>query len=255
MSDVTASTVQEWILFLEANEFSFNEELHNLRSEKKRIECLPFDGVSKKHGWFLTYCDVSAGEWNLAHPFGYVDSYAPLVRAFPSGETFHLLVPKNDLSRIESIVGTDASEDLIWFIDSIEASNQEARIDEGKDFEFLSGYDFRFFDVDFQAADDRTSPPYFPRAYLLENNSVVSMVKATHVTKNSVEVYIETVPRLRDKGLGAWLLERVRARIRLMKKRMIYVVSSHNFPSLRVAEKLGLARMQILSRIAFTKAL
>ena len=86
-------------------------------------------------------------------------------------------------------------------------------------------------------------------AYLMHEGSIAAMVRPVRVTPHSVEVYIETVPHLREKRLATWLLQTYRRSLRAAGRCLLYVVSSQNTASLRVAAHLGLHPYQTLLRI------
>lgn len=216
-----------WQAFFQAHEWEFNEEYSHALAGKKRIECLPADGCAARPaaGWFLTWADTEAGEWNLAHPFGHPSTYLTFLPSFPAGE-WQLLIPEADLETARQAGLPHPTETLVW---------HREPDDLGADRLPMPECDLRF------QGDN---------AYFLRDGTIASLVKAIHVTPRTVEAYVETVPDSRGKGLATALLQAFSDYHRAAGRSLIYVVATTNAPSLRVAQKFGLKPYQRLSRVA-----
>ncbi len=239
---------REIMEFLMKDELGFNEEIHNLASGAKLIEMLP-PGPPGKSGWVLTFAETAAGEWNLAHGFGSCGDLMLLLKRFPRGEEFQLLVPADFSKEFSDHLGKPPVEDLIWFRDGLGDSGRKAA-EKG-----LSSFpgDLKLV-VKEEAEGVEVGPGdpwYHLNLYLTERDAIVSLVKTIHSTPHSVEVYIETSPGSRGKGLGRWLLGRFIEMIQERGIRLIYVTSEANPASMRVAGYNGLVRHQVLSRFPF----
>lgn len=218
-----------WHAFLEAHEWEFNEEYSHFLAGKKKIECLPADGCSHRPaaGWFLTWADTDAGEWNLAHPFGHPLSYLSFLPAFPPGE-WHLLIPDPDLETARQEGLPQPTETLVWHREPDEV---------GADRLPTPAYDLRL------QGDN---------AYFLRDGTIACLVKAIHSTPNTVEAYVETVPDSRGQGLATALLQAFCDFHRSAGRGLVYVVATSNTASMRVAQKFGLKAYQRLCRIPVT---
>jgi ribosomal protein S18 acetylase RimI-like enzyme len=243
------SRKSEWLAFLLAREEFFQEEIHYLHTGKKPVECLPEDGCQRGAGWFLTWSDIGAGEWNLAHPFGTREDWASLLPQFPVDQEFHLLIPSDDADWFCQTYSLPRVELLHWHCDNGKESLTDSDLVKEIDFE---NFTLKFLE------NPENSPEGGPgfwglKGYVLRDQSIVSLVKTIHVTPRTAEVYIETLPEFRDRGLGSFLLGEMQKRIHNRGLRMIYVVSADNAPSLRVAAKRGLSIYQTLARIPYMK--
>ncbi|MFZ2960331.1 MAG: GNAT family N-acetyltransferase [Candidatus Ozemobacteraceae bacterium] len=89
------------------------------------------------------------------------------------------------------------------------------------------------------------------RGYVLQESSIAALVRVIHETPETIEIYVETLPQLRGQGLATALVTELRQRARAAGRRLIYVVSDENPPSLRVAEKIGLKPFAWLFRIPY----
>lgn len=238
-----------WLDFLAANEERFNEEFHLLTTGRKLVECLPSDAVQAGSGWFLVHADTRAGEWNLAHAFGAPTEYLRHLHLFPECDEFHLLVPLTDAPAVSAVLGTDAVEHLIWFRDlgasgaSTASAGHTSCVD---GLEILH----RAENVGGLAAGAEDT--VYDAIYAREDGSVVGLVKCIHLTPHTAEVYIETSPGWRNRGIASRLLAEMLRRMRRRGLRLLYVVSANNAPSLRIAEKADLKPFQTLSRFPFT---
>jgi len=216
--------------FFEAHEWEFNEEFSHVLAGKKRIECLPADGYVHKPaaGWFLTWSDTAAGEWNLAHPFGHPLSYLPFLSEFPPGE-WHLLIPEADMETARQAGLLTSTETLVWHRepDGFGADRLPA-----------PAYDLRF------QGDN---------AYFLRDGAIACLVKAIHTTPRTVEAYVETVPDSRGQGLATALLQAFCDYHRGAGRSLIYVVATSNPASMRVAQKFGLKAYQRLCRVPWRR--
>lgn len=238
-----------WLGFLASHEEGFNEEFHLLATGRKHVECLPPDGVHAGSGWFLVHADTQAGEWNLAHAFGRPAEYLEHLRLFPAQVEFHLLVPLTDAPAASVLLGTDAVEHLTWFRDS--GTSGMPTVSAGH-VSSLDGLEFihRAENADGLAAD--TGDSFYEAIYAREHGSVVGLVRCIHLTPHTAEVYIETSPGWRNRGIASRLLGEMLKTVRRRGLRLLYVVSADNAPSLRLAEKAGLKPFQTLSRFRFT---
>ncbi|MBI3039976.1 GNAT family N-acetyltransferase [bacterium] len=233
-----------WLNWLQDHEENFNEELHLLLTQGV-VKCLPSDGYIKGAGWFLRFADVEAGEWNLAHPFGSVNSYVQFLRDIPASTFFHLLVPIEDLETLKQNGVPDPEERLIWHRDILKKPEKKLAETSSSLPPGFQG-ELKFFET------PNEDGLWNLKGYLLKNNSIVSLVKPIHVTPHTVEVYIETAASFRGMGLGTWLLAEYRKRLRVKGFRMVYVSSETNFSSRMVAKKIGLEPYQVLARIPFS---
>lgn len=240
---------REWLVFLAAHEEGFNEEFHLLATGRKCIECLPQDAVGGGAGWFLAHADVEAGEWNLAHAFGPCAKYLKHLCLFPERTEFHLLVPLTDAPTVSAFLEADAVEHLIWFRDP--GTSDVTSISAGHP-TTIDGLEIlhRAENADGVAAD--TGETVYEAIYAREKGSVVGLVKCIHLTPHTAEVYIETSPGWRNRGIASRLLGEMLRCQRQHNLRLLYVVSAENAPSLRLAEKAGLKPFQTLSRFRFT---
>lgn len=237
----------DWLKFLLNDEFGFNEEVHLLGSREKKIEALPPDGHLRGAGWFLTWSDTEAGEWNLAHAFGDPLLYAGDLSEFPVGVTFQLFVPLADAESFSRASQLPMAERLIWHRSEIPglpvpgAAGGETRFD-------LPPFSRRFLQ------ETPAGPFQWPlKAYLLRDNSVVCLIKSIHATPGTVEVYIETIPEIRNQGSGSYLLQEVLKIVHRHQRRLIYVTSETNLPSIRVAAKAALKPYLEMGRFPFTR--
>ncbi len=238
-----------WLDFLATHEERFNEELHLLTTGRKHVECLPPDAVQEGSGWFLVQADTQAGEWNLAHAFGTPAEYLKHLRLFPEQGEFHLLVPLTDAPAVSAFLGADALEHLTWFRDpgTSGVTTGSAGLRSSVDgLEYLH----RAENADGLAAD--AGDTVYEAIYARENGSVVGLVKCIHLTPHTAEVYIETSPGWRNRGIAGRLLGEMLRSVRRHGLKLLYVVSADNGPSLRLAEKAGLKPFQTLSRFRFT---
>ncbi|MBF0499464.1 MAG: GNAT family N-acetyltransferase [Candidatus Riflebacteria bacterium] len=223
----------------------FNEELSNLSGDGSRVVCLPEDGHLNGAGWFLTYADVESGEWNLAHPFGTPSSYASLLQQFPRDVDFHLLVPETDFETFRTFCSTEPVEILIWHRDEGARCNESnEHIMSGEIYNTPDGYTWRFL-------KSESGRMHGFRGYLLHDDSIAALVRVIHETSDTIEIYVETLPNLRNQGLATALVVEMRERARAAARRLIYVVSATNAASLRVAEKAGLTPFARMLRILF----
>ncbi|HOT29111.1 MAG TPA: GNAT family N-acetyltransferase [Candidatus Ozemobacteraceae bacterium] len=239
-----------WLEFLAGHEEAFNEEFHLLTTGRKHVECLPPDGVHAGAGWFLVHADTQAGEWNLAHAFGRPTEYLEHLRLYPPQVEFHLLVPLTDAPAVSSYLGTDSIEHLTWFRDAGTPWMPSTTAGHGSS---ADGLEFlhRAENADGLAAG--TEDALYEAIYAREHGSVVGLVKCIHLTPHTAEVYIETSPGWRNRGIASRLLGEMLRRMRRRGLRLLYVVSAENAPSLRLAEKAGLKAFQTLSRFPFTR--
>lgn len=239
-----------WLEFLAANEDGFNEEYHLLTTGRKPVACIPPDGVEEGAGWFLVLADTQAGEWNLAHAFGSPAKYLKHLYLFPEHVEFQLLVPLMDAPTVSACLGADAVEHLTWFRDPGIASVPTVATDPHVS---VDGLEFlhRVENADGLAAGDEETA--YEAIYARENGSVIGLVKCIHLTPHTAEVYIETSPGWRNRGIASRLLVEMLRSVRRRGLRLLYVVSADNAPSLRLAEKAGLKAFQTLSRFRFAK--
>ena len=242
---------QRWLEFLLKDEFAFNSEIHLLGSGEKPVDCLPEDGVESGCGWFLTFSDTEAGEWNLARPFGESEEYLKILTQFPPKVPFHLLVPLSDADTTLKKRGLIKSENLIWHRSVGESTEIPfLELDDKKE-EFLFSETTGELRLKFLEEEPGDLYKWKLKGYLLKDDSIVSLVKTVHATPESVEVYIETIPGRRDLGLGTQLLKEFAKRVHNAGRTLIYVVSEENSPSLKVAAKVGLKPYMTLARIPF----
>ena len=236
----------EWLEFLEKNEQTFNEELHLLGSGEKQVEFLPVHSHQTQSGWILTYSDTDAGEWNLARAFGRPEIYQPLLKDFPGGIEFQLLVPENESALFMNFSGLKKKETLIWHQDSGVPKKGDSL--EFSSFLEIAGYECKFL------LENALDPFLFNlKGYLLKNNSIVSLIKTIHVSLKSIEVYIETFAGCRNMGLGFQLLREFVRLARRHHKQTVYVTSEDNVPSRHIAEKVGFQPYQSFTRMSFVR--
>lgn len=251
----------KWLEFLRQNEQLFNCELHLLATGQKKVVCLPENGFEEGSGWFLTFGDIESGEWNLAHPFGPPEVYHQFLDLFPAGEFFQLLVPTVDLPVLQRFRKVAPSEELIWHLDPVEpghAANDTPKDTAGDTaisptLDLPGEMSLRTLSADPSLWILEGEGGFIPRSYLMKNDSIVSMVRVIHATTHTLEVYIETIPDLREKGLATWLLKFVLTGFRAAGRRMIYVTAGDNLASRRVAQKVGLIPSQVLNRCPFRR--
>ncbi|RCK80488.1 MAG: hypothetical protein OZSIB_3234 [Candidatus Ozemobacter sibiricus] len=239
-----------WLSFLRVHELAFNAELHLHATGQRRVECLPPDGPARGAGWFLTWADTEAGEWNLAHPFGPPEAYRAFLSLFPADVEFHLLIPMADLPVFQAGRPIEMVEELIWHVDSLALTDLP---DPPVLPELPAGYEFRAVAVDPGLFVLSGEPAIVPRSYLMKDGAIVALVRVTHVTRRTVEIYIETVPGQRDRGLATVLLGRAMQGFRLSGRHLVYVTSASNLASRRVAQKVGLVPYQTLGRCPFRR--
>lgn len=247
----SAELRQSWLEFLARHETGFNEELHLLTTGRKAVECVPPDGIDSGSGWFLVHADTQAGEWNLAHAFGPWAEYVKHLDLFPENVEFHLLVPVVDSPEVASYLHLEVSENLTWFRDASPGGALPGRIAEQL---LPAGVDFlsRRENADGLSPENETVP--YDAVYARENGSVIGLVRCIHLTQNTAEVYIETSPGWRNRGIGTRLLREMLKTQRNNGHTLLYVVSTDNAASLRLAGKAGLKPFQTLSRFRFTRS-
>lgn len=238
-----------WLDFLAAHEEAFNEELHLLATDRKHVECLPPDGPEAGAGWFLVHADTQAGEWNLAHAFGPRAEYMKMLRLFPAGMEFHLLVPLLDAADVSASLRLESTEHLTWFRDK-QSSDGPTVFPRDKD--RPEGLEVLHREENAEGLTAGKGETVYDAIYAREKGSVVGLVKCIHLTPNTAEVYIETSPGWRGRGIGTRLLGEMLRRTRRRGLTLLYVVSADNAPSHRLAEKAGLKPFQTLSRLRFT---
>lgn len=221
-------------VFLEAHEWEFNEEYAHVLSGKKLIGCVAGDAgeAGPPAGWFLTWADTEAGEWNLARPFGDPRSYLSFLSRFPSGE-WHLLIPEGDLEASRDAGLPPSAETLVWHREPVGAPGKCGPAE-------VSAPEFV---LRFQGDN----------AYFLRDDSIACLVKAIHLTPHTVEPYVETLPDCRGRGLATALLRAFRDRHRSAGRELIYVTSTDNAASLRVAANAGLQAYQRLARVPWRR--
>ncbi len=239
-----------WMPFLRAHELAFNAELHLHATGQRRVECLPPDGPAHGAGWFLTWADAEAGEWNLAHPFGPPEAYHAFLPLFPANSEFHLLIPRADLATFRELHPVQTAEELIWHVDPVAPDDLP---DPPGLPPIPEGYEFRSVTEDPTLSVLSGEPGIVPRSYLMKDETIVALIRVTHVTRGTVEIYIETVAGQRDRGLATVLLGRTMQGFRLSGRRLVYVTSAGNLASRRVAQKVGLVTYQILGRCPFRR--
>ncbi|NLI78176.1 MAG: GNAT family N-acetyltransferase [Candidatus Riflebacteria bacterium] len=239
-----------WLAFLRRHEMAFNAELHLLSTGQRPVVCLPADGPEHGAGWFLTWADAEAGEWNLAHPFGTPAAYEPLLDCFPAGEEFHLLIPAADQEWFLAHTPLAVAEELIWHMDPADPLPPEDDIPIP---EPPAGTTFRTMEADPGLSVVTGEEGIVPRSYLIEHEAIAAMVRVTHVTAHTVEIYIETLPGSRDRGLATSLLRLALRGFRRAGRRLVYVTSASNLASRRVAAKVGLVPYQVLARCPFRR--
>jgi len=239
-----------WLAFLNRHEACFNEELHLLSTGRKTVECIPPDGPERGSGWFVVWANTGAGEWNLAHPFGHRSEYMTHLNQFPPDVEYNLLVPVTDAAAMAAILHRDVSENLTWFRDVGRDDAPPAAISSPPP---VSGLEIIHRSDSGEGVPSDPGRIIYDSIYVRESGSVIGLVKSIHVTRNTVEVYIETSPGWRNRGIGTMLLAEMLKTLRRNGKAMIYVVGSGNTPSLRLAAKAGLAPFQTLSRFRFTR--
>ncbi|HOY65428.1 MAG TPA: GNAT family N-acetyltransferase [Candidatus Ozemobacteraceae bacterium] len=239
------------LTFLRQHEASFNEELHLLLTGRKRVECHPADGPERGHGWVVTWADATAGEWHLAHPFGTPDAYLPDLPLLPRDPALQLLVPVSAAAAACSAHGLSIAENLIWFRDTGRDASPETACRHAPplpDLELVQRWETA------DGAPATSGPGNYMALYFRESASIVALVKCIHLTPGTAEVYIETAPHRRGRGLGTAILREMLRRLRGQGLTMIYVVSGENTASLALARKAGLAPFQTLSRIPLVPA-
>jgi len=251
----------ELIDFLLKDELSFNAEIHLLGTGEKRVEMIPDHGDISGGGWILTFSDTEAGEWNLAKPFGLLEKFLPALSAFPKGVLFQLLVPESLEEIIRKEIKTESAELLVvcrstGLLPDIGENGRKKF-----DMESLASGESPFprwaekeFSMKFLEDGAGTAYHWRLRGFILLENSIVSLVKTIHSTSRTGEVYIETIPQWRGKGLGSLLLRNFAKRVFQTGRILIYTVSCANFASLRVAEKLQLFPYQCLCRFPFVNS-
>jgi GNAT superfamily N-acetyltransferase len=252
------ANVQGWLALLLPQEVEYNEEVHHLGpASRRRIEALPPDGWKEGSGWLLTFADTAAGEWNLAHAVGDPTCYVAELPHFPAGEEFHLLIPRHDWPEVKARVPALSDEEtLIWHVDPWDPSSPSATVainDSEPVFlpELPPGFEIRSHFFSNPPDGPKTPEIPFPHVYVLENGSVVSLVKPFHQTATTIEVYIETLPGVRNRGLGTRALMYMRTLARTHRRRLVYVASATNHPSLHVARKIGLTPVKEVLRVPF----
>jgi len=254
MKEVLETGDLRWLAFLRSHELAFNAELHLLQTGQKQVICLPDNGTELGYGWFLTFADSEAGEWNLGHPFGSPALYQKSLDFFPPETVFHLLIPTEDFSELRNLRPLLATaEKLIWHKDPADLDRFQEKQFPSEIFPGGGEFRIRCLDEDPSLCILENQGGFIPRSYLMAGDSIASMVRVIHATAETLEIYIETVPEKRGIGLGTWLLGNVINGFRTAGRRLVYVTSEENTSSRRVAEKLGLAQYQVLHRCVFKR--
>ncbi len=235
--------------FLERREFEFNEELHALLTRERRLCVVPEDGLQSGSGWLLQEADTEAGEWNLARAFGTPDAYLPMIEQLPAERGYHLLVPDAHETVLPECLHARIKDRLHWYRDDCDIE-PEGGAGQGTAAAMMPGEPVPpGFSLMWREAVEPTGADWHLHAYLMHENAIAALVRPVRVTPHTVEVYVETLPHLRERGLATWLVNAYRLRLRETRRCLLYVVSSENTPSLRVAARLGLTCYQTLLRI------
>ncbi|MBF0548403.1 MAG: GNAT family N-acetyltransferase [Candidatus Riflebacteria bacterium] len=269
--------------FILKNELLFNEEIHNSKfPEKKRISVL-HDPENSESGWILTFSEKNSGDWNVAHAYGEVSRSLKLLNSFPPDEEFQLLIERESLilPKTKPLFYDFADENQIirFIFDHQKTTDNEQfpneKITEKGAFSLIQnsgsrGLYFRlpqnsdFFPKNsFFSAIDKA--PNFEKSQFLYNlpdlinktsfvylsEKPVCFIKPIHLTKNTVEIYIETDPGFRQSGLGSNLLSKFIYNLLPYKKTLIYLVFANNVPSIKLARKCRLTEHSGILRIPF----
>ena len=245
----TGDRRSRWLDFLNRHEACFNEELHLLSTGRKTVECIPPDGPETGSGWFIVWADTGAGEWNLAHPFGHRSEYFRHLERLPKDVEFNLLVPVTDAPDIAEWLHLEVAENLTWFRDVGHDAASLVAFPPSPP----AGLEIIHRSERGEGMPGDAGPIVYESIYARECGSVIGLVKCIHVTGNTTEVYIETAPGWRNRGIGTILLKEMLRTLRRAGRTMIYVVGGGNTPSLRLAAKAGLTPFQTLSRFRFTR--
>lgn len=247
--------------FLLKKEKFFNAELYYLATGQKKVVCVPNDAVGNVQGfWICTYSDEnltpSSAEWNIARLYGNCYKSLNYLDLIPCKDSFEFLVPCKFVKIFINKMGFKFVEKILFFYD------KRKKID----FQFLTNYMkslnyIRLCNLKFatrgNALNFSRESCVLPNkaikipasAYLLKEDRIISYLKITHITPNTAEIYVETAPFARNKGLATSLINIFRLYLYLNRKHLVYVVNDGNQASKKVAMKLGLSLYLTLARI------
>jgi len=205
---------------------------------------VPEDALQSGSGWLLQDADTEAGEWNLARAFGTPDGYLRTLEALPRDRPYHLLIPWAHETMLPETLRVRVKDRLHWYRDDLEIGGAVPEL-EGECRESIPVN----CSLTWREAAEPVKADWRWHAYFLKDQAIATLVRPVRVTPHTVEIYVETLPHLREQGLATKLLQIYRQRLRAAGRCLLYVVSSQNSPSLRVAARLGLTCYQTLLRI------
>lgn len=249
------NTWPEMLEYCYGHENLFVDEIDRIQTSPEQLRLFPANALQHGGGWLFMAGELGSGDWNLARLIGDAKIAAMQLDLLPQLET-HLLVPGEAASLFVGQFKQLGS--LVYFSDTCELNIQETlSAAEGKDvccaktvatlIDNLksNGFAVKFKDSTGAFADKQNEDLTI---YLLDNGRVQGYIKTIRTTGNCLEVYIEVIPSLRQRGLGRTLLSLAVARAGVLGKSIIYAVDEENTASMATARSAGLQEILRLSR-------
>ncbi len=231
---------------LETQELLFNEEIHNLVTNQKRV--LPVmepDGFSLK--WLVTYAEKNSADWTIA-------KYCGKDSTLDRGDL--LLLPQTDIRIFlpeEICIGIDSKiSKSIHVFSNFGQDDSDSKVSSSEidaEIQEIESYLLANFKIQIKSRVRLKS--YFEGQYRFEylsfyflvEDEIVAYIKAIHETKNTIEPYIEVNPFYRGRGVGEKILKYFYLKHQLSNKFLIYQVEEENLASTKIAKKCGLKKI------------
>ncbi len=192
-------------------------------------------------GWILRYGDPEAGEWNMARPIGDPARCLPLLENRPVLFDWQLIVPEEEADAY-CVGNIQRMPSLHWYAD--DPARELPPVHEPDLGGDLANSAFLHLN---QAPDHAYQ--WDLHLGFVRDRTIVSLLKAIHSTPHTLEVYVETMPSARRRGLARGLLGQAIRLARRQARQLIYVVAADNTSSIKVAESCGLVRIGTRARL------